>query len=381
MSIHQPLFDFIGVFKLSAVVTGLFLTAVVLGKESKRPSIQRLFAALILCLCGIIMASVFFFSGIYRLTPHLLGILPKLFFAFGPLLYLYTRGLTDAGYSFHPVQLLHFLPLVLFFIWDIPFFLKSGQEKLVLFERLLADPDPEFHLTLVFRFLHLGIYLVLSYLQLQKYHRQLKNHYSSLARRRFRWLANLVIASLAIMAGAVGFYLFWIRGGILTGSIPRYMGLWEPLLLYLIGYGALSRPNFFTGGTLSRSELREKYRHSRLSVAQARQYHDRLIRLMAEKKPYLDCDLTLQQLASLLNISPVYLSQVINQQMNQNFYDFINRQRIEEAKRRFLQPSRKDTEILTVVFDVGFNSKSTFYEAFKKYTGMTPARFKKRQIS
>ena len=343
--------------------------------------IQRLFAALILCLCGIIMASVFLFSGIYRLSPHLVGILPKLFFAFGPLLYLYTRGLTDADFSFHSGHLLHFLPLVLFFIWDIPFFLKSGQEKLALFEKLLADPDPEFHLTLVFRFFHLGIYLVLSYLQLQKYHRRLKNHYSSLARRRFRWLAKLVIASIVILAGAVGFYLFWIRCGLLTVPLPRYLGLWEPLFLFLMGYGALSRPNFFTGGTLSRSEPGEKYRHSRLSAPQARRYHDRLIRLMAEEKPYLDCDLTLQQLASLLNISPVYLSQVINQQMNQTFYDFINRQRIEEAKQRFLHPSQEDTEILAVVFDVGFNSKSTFYEAFKKYTGMTPARFKKKKTS
>ena len=97
---------------------------------------------------------------------------------------------------------------------------------------------------------------------------------------------------------------------------------------------------------------------------------------MVKEKPYLDNTLSLPQLSRQLDISPNYLSQIINDRLNQNFFDFINRYHVDEAKRHLGHPEKADTNILTIALDAGFNSKSAFYAAFKKHTGMTPGQFK-----
>ncbi|HEY3026570.1 MAG TPA: helix-turn-helix domain-containing protein, partial [Pyrinomonadaceae bacterium] len=105
-------------------------------------------------------------------------------------------------------------------------------------------------------------------------------------------------------------------------------------------------------------------------------YLKRLLDLMEKERPYTDGDLTLQKLAKTLAISPHHLSQMINEQLNQNFFDFINLYRIEEAKRMLVDPTRKHYSILAISEAVGFNSKSAFNAAFKKHTHMTPSEFR-----
>jgi AraC-like DNA-binding protein len=100
---------------------------------------------------------------------------------------------------------------------------------------------------------------------------------------------------------------------------------------------------------------------------------------MQNDKPYLEPELTLEQLASKLSLKPRVLSQAINEILGQNFYDFINRYRIEEASRLLTNPSDEKITILEVLYEVGFNSKSSFNTLFKKYTGLTPTEFRKKQ--
>jgi AraC-like DNA-binding protein len=98
---------------------------------------------------------------------------------------------------------------------------------------------------------------------------------------------------------------------------------------------------------------------------------------MEANKPYLEGDLVLPQLAQQLGISANYLSQVINEQLHVNFYDFINGYRVEEAKGLIRNAGPKNTNILNIALDSGFNSKSAFYTAFKKATSMTPTQYRK----
>ncbi len=100
---------------------------------------------------------------------------------------------------------------------------------------------------------------------------------------------------------------------------------------------------------------------------------------MQTKKPYLEPELTLEQLASRLSLKPRVLSQAINEILEQNFYDFINRHRIEEASRLLTNPKDEKITVQEVFYEVGFNSKSSFNTLFKKYTGLTPTAFRKKQ--
>ena len=124
-------------------------------------------------------------------------------------------------------------------------------------------------------------------------------------------------------------------------------------------------------------DRKEKYKTSGLTPQFAQECIKRLERLMETEKVYRDADLSLQSLAEKLSVSSHVLSQVLNEKLNRNFSDFINWYRIEEAKRIFRIPKGAQKKIAAVAFDVGFNTIVAFYNAFKKYTDMTPAQYKK----
>ena len=101
---------------------------------------------------------------------------------------------------------------------------------------------------------------------------------------------------------------------------------------------------------------------------------------MQEQKPYLDNELRLSHLADQLNTSPHHLSQVINEQLNQSFSDFINAYRVETAKQMLGDPREKQTYIINIAYASGFNNKTSFNKAFKEQTGMSPSQFRKQSL-
>jgi len=105
----------------------------------------------------------------------------------------------------------------------------------------------------------------------------------------------------------------------------------------------------------------------------------KLTAVMDQEKLYQEPELTLQQLAAKLECPYYQVSQAINDGMKKNFYDLVNNYRIEEAKRLLLDPKNMNYTVLSVGFEAGFNSKTTFNTVFKKFTGLTPTEFRDTQ--
>lgn len=102
------------------------------------------------------------------------------------------------------------------------------------------------------------------------------------------------------------------------------------------------------------------------------------IRLHMETvKPYLDPNFMISMLSDAVSIPVYHISHTINNRFQKNFNEFINSYRIDEAKRKLSEPGQHRTPILDIAYEVGFNSKSTFNNAFKKNTNMTPTQYKK----
>ncbi|HEU4590517.1 MAG TPA: helix-turn-helix transcriptional regulator [Steroidobacteraceae bacterium] len=117
----------------------------------------------------------------------------------------------------------------------------------------------------------------------------------------------------------------------------------------------------------------ERYARSKLGEGVRRRIRRKLEATLA-RQAYKKSDLSLRELADMLNESPHYVSQIISQELASNFYDLVNRYRIEHAKK--LLRDSPDSNVLMIAMDVGFNSKSAFHAAFRRATGTTPGQFR-----
>lgn len=120
-----------------------------------------------------------------------------------------------------------------------------------------------------------------------------------------------------------------------------------------------------------------KYMGSKLSLTDKNNIAEKLNRHLDTYKYYLIPNLTIDKLAQKLDVQTKYLSQVINENFKQNFCDYINSYRIEDAKKQLKDPEQQHKTILEICYAIGFNSKSAFNNVFKKQTGLTPTAFKK----
>jgi AraC-like DNA-binding protein len=103
-----------------------------------------------------------------------------------------------------------------------------------------------------------------------------------------------------------------------------------------------------------------------------------LISFMENEKPFLEPELSIQQLADKVRIPRHYLSFLINEELHKNFFSFINEYRVEKAKNLLADPQYQDDTVLSVGLNSGFNSKSSFNAIFKQYTSFTPTEYRKK---
>jgi AraC-like DNA-binding protein len=173
------------------------------------------------------------------------------------------------------------------------------------------------------------------------------------------------------------------------GEMDFLIYLAASVLIYSIGYLSLRQPQILTQTkqVLETEKIliqeekigtRKSYQKSGLTNAEAKIQLNKLIQIMETEKPYLNSDLTLQNLAALISISIHNLSEIINTQLERNFYDFINGYRVKEVQRRLENNDSDIYSILAIALESGFNSKSSFNTTFKKHTNKTPSQYRKQ---
>ncbi|MDQ0592830.1 AraC-like DNA-binding protein [Chryseobacterium ginsenosidimutans] len=146
---------------------------------------------------------------------------------------------------------------------------------------------------------------------------------------------------------------------------------------------ALNNPEFFRGVNSHLKPITEvvsKQKSSPLIDDEKNKQIESLKDFMIEKEPYLDSSLTIQDLSEQVKIPVKDLSTLINLYMDKHFFDFVNEYRIEKAMNILKDSSQKELTILEILYEVGFNSKSSFNTSFKKYTGKTPTDYRKQAL-
>ena len=366
--------DLITIIILIGIVQGFFVSVLLLTLNRGNKTANHLLGILVILFSLSISGFVFVRTNSYKNFPFLIGIPSTVIFLFGPLFYFYVKELTSGEFSFKKERVLHFIPFLVLIIYRIPFYLKSPIGKLA----SLKEPGAfnENLIILIIQIIHLFIYLYFVKKLLNEFEVRIKSTMSSIDKINLRWI-NTGMNAFIIIFGIMIIFISLFFIGIDVYSI--YIAL-IPLLVSIailaIGYFGLVQPIIIPPEVENNKP--KKYEKSSLTEESSGKYLNRLLHVMESEKPFLNNDLTLQKLSDLLSISQHHLSQIINEKMNQNFFDFINSYRIEEAKKLLLDKKGELLTILAIAEEVGFNSKSAFNIAFKKYTSMTPTQFKKQ---
>jgi AraC-like DNA-binding protein len=228
------------------------------------------------------------------------------------------------------------------------------------------------------QFIHLFIYLMVSLKLLNGYHQKMSDNYSTFQESEIKWLRITIYSLIVIFVAASIFLVLFFFTLIYQRHLDYIYVLPMSFLMYVIAY-KLSGIQFIS---IKESDVvinGSKYQSSSLKTEDAEQYSDLLKEYMAAQKPYLKNGLRLVDLSKDLEIPAHHLSQVINEKYSQNFFDFINRYRVEEAK-SLMQISDEST-LLEIAYSSGFNNKNSFNNAFKKFNSTTPFAYRKKMKS
>lgn len=384
---------------LSAATLGMLaLTLQLLLMQQGCHYLRPLIAAL-LSLAAILSGPLFFTAWPARVFWYI-SVLPVAFFTLVPCLFLYAQALSSAQpWRWQRTHLRHFWPLIIAAPLSLLIGTLPGQEQQAMFFSGNADLAGQV-LLVAFTFfmatlLWLGLslfYLIRILSMLRSYRRELRQVFAEDAGKRMRWLDALLVALLVTWVYAVLVLVMdeLVNSVWFNDSAVLILAM---ILIWLLGaFGLTQRPGFAdpdaSPGTVvsagpcvekpvvEASQDQDKYQRSALGDEQAQRIAAKIQQAVYQDALYLDATLTLYKLAAYMGVPAHYVSQTLNQRLQQSFYDCINEARVAAAKQRL---SQSGDSVLTIAMDVGFNARSSFYKAFKNSTGLTPVQYRKQQ--
>lgn len=364
------------------IAQSLFAALIIFTKKNKQLSDKFMAFWLLTIAAELISALIKEKSGI---IPHL----PIVPFLFGPIMFFYVTTMIGEKNKMLRTDWLHFAPFLLFVIISIifiknPDFNTSNVLQTDSFLSLRIFIGVSFACSIV-------IYTIIVLIYLKRYTHNLKNIFSFTSEKiTLNWVKVLIIGFsilpiFTIFHGVghvvIGEPLFYENYGVL-----RHQFIGFTAFAFLYSYFGIKQPALFGNQEKSEQVHKDnnpesnsisKYERSGLKEEDAQQYMKQLTDYLDLEKPYLNGTLTIQDIANELNISRHYLTQIINEKLEKNFYTFINEYRVDEFKRRLSDKANKHLTLVGIAYDSGFNSKSSFNIVFKNITGQTPSEYKK----
>ncbi|MFD0796839.1 helix-turn-helix domain-containing protein [Maribacter chungangensis] len=288
-----------------------------------------------------------------------------------PLFYLYVLS---ACYINFKIKKAHILHVLLFAIFVVVFKVTSLSSTSLMFFEVIGELQ------------YFG-YIIAVFLVLKKYKTVYLENYSNANYIVYKWLFQISLFSCV----AHSFVLFrWYLSNtsykeyIININILISISVLSITVFFVLK--ALYQPELFKGVNKNlepvRSSVSKNGKQTNIKKNGFNSKHlEKLTFCMKKERPYLDFDLTLQKLAIQTDIPEKELSLLINHYLGKHFFDFINGYRINDAEMLLKDPTKKDVTVLEILYQVGFNSKSSFYTAFKKVTNKTPTQYRKETLS
>jgi len=309
---------------------------------------------------------------IFRSTACLLGM---------PLFYLYVLAVCYSDFRLKWKHLVHLIPFIvtnLIFIPRIYLPIDEGS-----FASTLNQMSEIYFIQILIEFQY-AFYMINVFLILKKYREIYLENYANPSTSTYKWLFQMTCVFLAAHSIVAlkniirysGFREVFLWANVLVGTIALFITCWFIMK-------ALNHPELFRGVNsklkLTKDILPEVEEKPEWVNAQNDLINKQIAALkqyMIEKEPFLDPSLTIQELGNQINMPVRDLSILINHHINQHFFDFVNEYRIQKAMNILKDQSKSQLTVLEILYEVGFNSKSSFNTSFKKYTNVTPTAYR-----
>lgn len=365
------------------IFLALFLAALLLTKRDKTLS-DNILGAWMLVMAIHLSSYYLHYLGYWVKYPHLVGVAHPFPLLYGPLLYLYVVFSLRSDQRWRWKDWMHFLPFVVTYLFMIPFFSLSAEQKALTDSQDFNSPYQLFFIISLFTFIISAlIYTILSYKKITKYQKLIDDNFAYKEEISLGWLKSLILGLGIIFF--VGVIVFSLREGIgLEFSFNSDLISYVFMVVFIstLGFFGIRHQGIFTEKNILKHSIAESkatkgdsYQKSGLKPTDCEEIHKKLLALMKKEKPFLEPKLSLGQLAEKIDVTSNNLSQVINQCEEKNFYDFVNAYRVNEFIALASTPENKNMNLLGIAFDAGFNSKSSFNQVFKKNTGKTPRQY------
>ena len=370
---------FASVILLLGAAQGIFFSMVLLALPDGNRQANRWLAVLLSSFAINMAGTAIHDLHIVLSVPHLglvqtpFGVLIGIGFLF------FVKNFTEKNFKMRWWHWLYVTPFFLNVLYFMPFYLLPVAEKIdVLEASFVHKPDFWVRGFNIANFIN-AVYIFFTVAIILRHERHIRQVFSNTENKSLKWLMQFIFAGVATFIICVILSIYDI------GFADNFSNLVFSGVIYIMGYRAIKQPEIFKNipqevmeGTDDPALLQApaKYEKSGLTETKAQHLLVKLDTAMSKEKIYLEPELTLPQLAESLGASAHQVSQLLNQQKQESFFDFVNRHRVEHFKTAVIDPANAHLSILAIAFDSGFNSKAAFNSVFKKMTGTTPSAFR-----
>ena len=346
---------------------GSFLSVLLFTDKNGRKNNWPI-ALIILGFSLVLVQYVLIWTNYRAIYPYVYFFDTAWYFLFGPLFYSYILKFYVKEYK---VNFIHFIIPIVFSILSIIYFIKTkgytefeGVREEVLFTLYWSLKSPWVAIGML-------IVYIIACADFIKIYTPKKENEATLLRTR--WIRFLLLLFSLFVIAYISYYIL-VKFSFFNPSWDYAISFTMAIGVYGIGYIVYMEPRIFNGELFTHLFQSSKKEKSELSSKTKEEFYKVLTHYIETSKPYLNNELRLIDIATEVGLPIHMVSQLINEKSHKNFNQFINEYRLKEAE--ILLQKNEDISIYSMYYDLGFNSRTTFYTVFKNKHKCTPLEYR-----
>jgi len=359
---------------------GFLIGIILMTMKNANRTATVIFGVIVLLFALLVVEELAEYKGWVFQYPRLLNIADSFSLLIAPLIWLYAVLITEKKKKLGKWDLFHFIPFLAFIGYLLPYYFMPDQMKL---QRLNYDPSGwvngvKAFVTAVYIFY--SLWYMVRFVRLRKGKDFPENN-----RQNIYWYRGLLVALASLGVLVLVLTILFNSDVALPLDPDTFSVLFISFLFYALSVRLMRNPFLFWN--LQELEAASqayfvkpeppstRYKTSPLQPNDMEQYLQKLRAIMGEQEPYLNPALSPADLEALSGIKAYYISQVLSEVLNRNFYEFVNAYRVDHFKKLVENGEAEYKTLLALGLDSGFNSKSSFNRVFKQFTGSTPSQY------